>query len=408
MRANLVRAWCFRTKILSGDNWNAVMYDARRATGWVSVLYFVSLIVLGMMILMTLFLAILLSNFGDQTNNAEVNKGVCTDEGSRDGDSKEDSKGQCRDNRAEPDQTERLSIVTFGTVSRKVPFISSSQTANEEGLEGVGQSAPRVDSELPKQDAAGGGGKRDDYNGEGGHAVNNPRAEDAVRYGRRLRQVGRKRRDGDDEGSERSGDTATVADERLTVKCGRWMREAEAGLARCAEHAIRSVKVPDSLDPSRSLFIFGPNNPVRRGCAAVVTNTVFDKIVLILIAISSISLALDSPLLDPGSTMAVVLRDLEVITTICFVTEMVLKICADGFLFMPGAYLRNWWNGIDFLVVVISMFQIFSGSSLGLQSLKSLRALRALRPLRYCSVVIILRFVHALDISLVCRGNALF
>ncbi|CAN0538416.1 unnamed protein product, partial [Ectocarpus sp. 12 AP-2014] len=39
------------------------MYSARRAVGWVSVFYFVSLIIVGMMIVMSLFLAILLSHF---------------------------------------------------------------------------------------------------------------------------------------------------------------------------------------------------------------------------------------------------------------------------------------------------------------------------------------------------------
>lgn len=368
------------------------MYDARRATGWVSVLYFVSLIVLGMMIVMTLFLAILLSNFGDGTNNVDEKGGS---EGSNDGDSKEDGKRQRHDNGAEPDKTERPSILTVVNTSQEGPFISSSQTASEDGLERVGRSAPRVDSELPKRNAADGGGKGYDT------AANEPRAEDAVRYGRRLRQVGRKRRDDDDGGSEKGGDTATVADERLTVRYGRWLRQARAGLARCAKSAIHSVKVPDNLDPGKSLFIFGPNNPVRQGCAAIVTNPVFDKIVLILIAISSISLALDNPLMDPDSTMAIVLGDLEVIITILFVMEMVLKVCADGFLFIPGAYLRNWWNVLDFLVVVVSVFQLFSGSSGGLQSLKSLRALRALRPLRYYIVLVVLRFVHALYRSLV-------
>lgn len=355
------------------------MYDARRATGWVSVFYFVSLIVLGMMIVMTLFLAILLSNFGDKKEEVEEKEGVGAEESSGDEECKEDGKRERHDNGAGPDRTERPSIMTVANTSQEGPFNSSSQTASEDGLEGVGRSAPRAGSELPKQDAANVGSKRG-----GDDAANEPRAEDAVRYGRRLRQVGRKRR-GDDSGSERGDDTAAVAGERLTVKYRRWLRQARAGLVGYAKSAIRSVKVPDNLDPGRSLFIFGPKNPVRRGCAAVVTNPAFDKIVLILIVISSISLALDNPLMDPDSTMAILLGDLEVVVTILFVIEMALKVCADGFLFMPGAYLRNSWNILDFLVVVVSVFQLFSGSSGGLQSLKSLRALRALRPLRYCS-----------------------
>merc|ERR1719456_1792842 len=52
-------------QVLSGENWNAVMYDCRRATGAVGLLYFLVLVILGLFIMMSLFLAILLSNFGD-------------------------------------------------------------------------------------------------------------------------------------------------------------------------------------------------------------------------------------------------------------------------------------------------------------------------------------------------------
>ncbi|CAM9453078.1 unnamed protein product, partial [Discosporangium mesarthrocarpum] len=55
-------------QILSGENWNTVMYDGWRATTWVSVFYFITLVIMGMMIIMNLFLAILLSNF---TNKEE-------------------------------------------------------------------------------------------------------------------------------------------------------------------------------------------------------------------------------------------------------------------------------------------------------------------------------------------------
>ena len=58
--------WSFTTifQILSGENWNANMYDGWRAAGPIAVLYYVSLITLGMFIVMNLFMAILLSNFG--------------------------------------------------------------------------------------------------------------------------------------------------------------------------------------------------------------------------------------------------------------------------------------------------------------------------------------------------------
>eukprot|EP00957_Ditylum_brightwellii_P030192 2284667-Ditylum_brightwellii.AAC.1 len=57
--------WSMTTifQVLTGENWNSVMYDAWRATSWPAALYFVSLVVIGVFIVMNLFLAILLKRF---------------------------------------------------------------------------------------------------------------------------------------------------------------------------------------------------------------------------------------------------------------------------------------------------------------------------------------------------------
>merc|ERR1719238_889447 len=58
--------WAFVTcfQILSGENWNAVMYDGILATNPIlGVVYFIGLVVVGQMIILSLFLAILMDNF---------------------------------------------------------------------------------------------------------------------------------------------------------------------------------------------------------------------------------------------------------------------------------------------------------------------------------------------------------
>jgi voltage-dependent calcium channel L type alpha-1D len=50
-------------QVLTGENWNSVMYDCWRATSWIAPVYFLSLVILGGFIVMNIFLAILLSNF---------------------------------------------------------------------------------------------------------------------------------------------------------------------------------------------------------------------------------------------------------------------------------------------------------------------------------------------------------
>ena len=52
-------------EILVGENWNAFMYDGIWSVGWLSVIYFVSLVVFGNIVMLNLFLAILLGNFDE-------------------------------------------------------------------------------------------------------------------------------------------------------------------------------------------------------------------------------------------------------------------------------------------------------------------------------------------------------
>lgn len=50
-------------QVLIGDNWNYVMYDSIRSEGPIGSLYFISLVMMGNIVMMNLFLAILLGNF---------------------------------------------------------------------------------------------------------------------------------------------------------------------------------------------------------------------------------------------------------------------------------------------------------------------------------------------------------
>ena len=46
-----------------GDDWSQVMFNCMLATSWVACIYFILLIIVGYIILMNLFLAILIGNF---------------------------------------------------------------------------------------------------------------------------------------------------------------------------------------------------------------------------------------------------------------------------------------------------------------------------------------------------------
>ncbi|KAG6939429.1 calcium channel, voltage-dependent, L type, alpha 1D subunit, partial [Chelydra serpentina] len=68
---------------------------------------------------------------------------------------------------------------------------------------------------------------------------------------------------------------------------------------------------------------------------------------------------------------------------IIFTIETFLKIIAYGLLLHPNAYVRNGWNLLDFVIVVVG----HSGGKPGGFDVKALRAFRVLRPLRLVSGV---------------------
>ncbi len=64
--------------------------------------------------------------------------------------------------------------------------------------------------------------------------------------------------------------------------------------------------------------------------------------------------------------------------TIIFIIESMLKIIGMGFLFEKGSYLRDYWNILDFTIVLSGIIELFFKTI----NFKSLRILRILRPLK--------------------------
>lgn len=110
----------------------------------------------------------------------------------------------------------------------------------------------------------------------------------------------------------------------------------------------------------------------------------FDYFILLLIAFSSVNLALDNPLNNPNSTLTDYLLLSDYVLTSFFIGEGLLKVISQGFFFNESAYLKNGWNIIDFLVVIISVVSItVTGNKY--KFVKIFRLLRILRPLRVVS-----------------------
>ena len=76
---------------------------------------------------------------------------------------------------------------------------------------------------------------------------------------------------------------------------------------------------------------------------------------------------------------------MEIIFLILYTLEMNIKIFALGFISTSCAYLRDYWNILDFIIIVSGYIPFIFGSSS--MNLSVLRALRVLRPLRTISSI---------------------
>ena len=112
------------------------------------------------------------------------------------------------------------------------------------------------------------------------------------------------------------------------------------------------------------------------------TSDLFEYIILFLIFVSSFLLVAETPDVLPGSALDTGLFYTNVVFTVLFTLEIILKVVAFGFLYpKDGAYCRSGWNILDIIVVFFSILGFLIKDS-KLAFVKGFRAARALRPLR--------------------------
>ncbi|XP_009886079.1 PREDICTED: sodium channel protein type 5 subunit alpha-like [Charadrius vociferus] len=117
---------------------------------------------------------------------------------------------------------------------------------------------------------------------------------------------------------------------------------------------------------------------LRKTCYQIVEHSWFESFIIFMILLSSGALAFEDIHINERRSIKIMLAFLDKMFTFIFVLEMLLKWVAYGF----KKYFTNAWCWLDFLIVDVSLINLF-GSSFG--PMKSLRTLRALRPLRALS-----------------------
>jgi len=138
---------------------------------------------------------------------------------------------------------------------------------------------------------------------------------------------------------------------------------------------------------NRSCMIFAADWKIRRAIVWFTHSPWFDNFIILIIFFNSLFMAYTDYKFRVYSDDANIIKKNATIEwwgkifTYIFIVECFLKIIGMGFIVHKNSYLRDYWNWLDFIVVVVGLMeQIQPDASAG--DMKSLRTLRVLRPLR--------------------------
>ncbi|XP_075055396.1 sodium channel protein type 8 subunit alpha [Mixophyes fleayi] len=122
---------------------------------------------------------------------------------------------------------------------------------------------------------------------------------------------------------------------------------------------------------------------LRKTCFLIVEHNWFETFIIFMILLSSGALAFEDIYIEQRKTIRTILEYADKVFTYIFILEMLLKWLAYGFV----KFFTNAWCWLDFLIVDVSLVSLVA-NALGyseLGAIKSLKTLRALRPLRALS-----------------------
>ena len=356
-------------QILTGENWNTVMYDAMRSVGDIASIYFILLVVIGNYIILNLFLAILLDKFGE--DDEDEDEDMLEDDDSKivNGTDAKQGKGA-------------TSTVQYRDWSNVIKDMHTESTFNVTKL--------RKDTKTSGNGSPGPQSPRSNTPNSG-----NLQGDDAQPASK----------DGDKKSASPTKNGADVSIDTTTKSASTEVpASTHAGDAarKARKKKKKSTNEDDTADVPKavpfdrpqidlshvegsSLGIFAPDNKIRVYLASIVNNPRFEQAIIGLIIVSSVVLALDEPRISDASTLKKVLNILDFIFVYCFLIECIIKVIVLGFIFNKGSYLRNRWNMMDFVIVIVGLFTVHSPGGGQVGALRALRTLRALRPIRMAS-----------------------
>uniref|UniRef100_A0A8D2LY63 Voltage-dependent L-type calcium channel subunit alpha n=1 Tax=Varanus komodoensis TaxID=61221 RepID=A0A8D2LY63_VARKO len=307
-------------QILTGEDWNSVMYDGIMAYGGPSFpgmlvcIYFIILFICGNYILLNVFLAIAVDNLADAESLTSAQK---------EEEEEKERKKLARTASPEKKQEPEKPAVEGETKEEKIEL--KSITAD-------GESPPSNKSNI------------DEY------------------------QLNENEEKNPYPTTETPGEEEEEEPEMPVGPRPRPMSELH----------LKEKAVP--MPEASAFFIFSPSNRFRVHCHRIVNDNIFTNLILFFILLSSISLAAEDPVRH-YSVRNQILGNADYVFTSIFTLEIILKMTAYGAFLHKGSFCRNYFNILDLLVVSVSLIS-FGIQSSAINVVKILRVLRVLRPLR--------------------------
>lgn len=126
---------------------------------------------------------------------------------------------------------------------------------------------------------------------------------------------------------------------------------------------------------TKSVWLLDPFNPIRRVAIYMLVHPLFSFLVIVTILVNCILMTF-----PPEESI----ERTEVIFTTIYTFESCLKVIARGFILEQFTYLRDPWNWLDFVVILLAYL------TMGVKDLGNLSALRTFRVLRALKTVAII------------------
>mmetsp|Transcript_86137 Transcript_86137/g.223875 ORF Transcript_86137/g.223875 Transcript_86137/m.223875 type:complete len:1894 (+) Transcript_86137:58-5739(+) len=344
--------WGFVTifQVMTGENWNTIMYAGMRAGGWGFGFFYVILLLFGQILFLSLFLSMLLSKFEDFKSDME--------EAHQEQKAQQLARAASRTNFSSNGSKDNLEVMDAD--KNQVRSVDDAGEADWDERMATDEALP---GQLPESRSSGGAGK------------------------------GRSRATKEAKWQMHDCEEAAPAEIPSTKPYPHdysWFILHKSNLLRRGANMFLEFKVGGSKKPQEDKTALktkpcqdrededGQRESEQTGSIGGIL--VFDNFILVCILVSTLCMMLDDPLADPEAMYVQIVRGANNVFVGIFIFEMLVKLVAFPLFWGEGAYLHDAWNWLDGIVVLVSIITTIFPK--GPSFLKTLRILRAFRPLR--------------------------